>query len=265
MPQPLPRRRDRLHLLDDQAVQRARTGRRQRPAHLAVQRAHARGGVDHEAVVALAVDVLVQQAGVGGELADDFLEQVLQRHQSLHVAVFVDHERDPPPLSLELQQLLVERGALRHVVRFARPGERHQFVAVELVAHQQPRDLLHVQDADQRLELAVVHRDARVPALADLFDDVVPVVLEVDAVDLAARHHDVVDRDLFQVEDAHQHALVAVRDDGARLGDDGAQFLAAERGAVRPARAVTPSRRSTPLASRLVTQTTGYSTFSRPV
>src|SRR5512139_3749384 len=105
---------------------------------------------------------------------------------------------------------------------------RHELVAVALAAHEHARHLLHVQDADQRLEVALVDGDASVPAVTQLLDDVVPVVGQVDAVDLLPRHHDVVDRDLLEVEDAHEHALVAMRDDGAGFGDHRAQFLAAQ-------------------------------------
>gem|GEM_PF-6286412 len=53
-------------------------------------------------------------------------------------------------------------------------------------------------------------------------------VIEIDAVDLVAGHHDVVDRDFFQIEDAGQHLPVALGDHRRRLRDHGAQFFAAE-------------------------------------
>jgi hypothetical protein len=93
------------------------------------------------------------------------------------------------------------------------------------------RDLFHVQDADQRVDTAVEHWNARVAALAHLRQHFVPFVADVDAADLVARHHDVFDADLLQVEDAHQHALVAMRDHRAGLGHDGAQFFGTQRSA----------------------------------
>jgi hypothetical protein len=58
------------------------------------------------------VHVLVHHGrGIGGEFADDLLEDVLERHQSLDVAVFVDHEGHAALVALKIQQLRVERGA----------------------------------------------------------------------------------------------------------------------------------------------------------
>ncbi len=64
---------------------------------------------------------------------------------------------------------------------------------------------------------------------ADLFDDVVPVVVQVDADDLVARHHDVVDGDLFQVQDVHQHALVPFGNEHAGFVHQRAELLGLQR------------------------------------
>ena len=89
-------------------------------------------------------------------------------------------------------------------------------------------DALHVQHAHDAVDVALVHRQARVLALAQLIDDLVPVILHIDADDFGARHHDVLHRGLLQIENADQHLLMAMGNHGARLGDHGAQFLAAQ-------------------------------------
>ncbi len=66
-------------------------------------------------------------------------------------------------------------------------------------------------------------------ARAHRLDDLRVVLLDVDAADLVARDHDVVDRHFLQVENVQQHALVARRDHRAGLADDGAQLLGTER------------------------------------
>ena len=91
---------------------------------------------------------------VGGELADDLLQQVLERHQALDVAVFVDDEGQAPAGALELRQLLRQRGALGHEVGLARRGDLHQLLARQRVARQFLRDALHVQHADDVVEVA---------------------------------------------------------------------------------------------------------------
>ena len=103
---------------------------------------------------------LCSAGGRAGELADDLLEDVFQRHQSLDVAVFVDDERDAAPVALEVEQLHVERRAFRHEVRFALPCELQQVLAIEVAACERARDLLHVQDADDVVEVALAHRQA---------------------------------------------------------------------------------------------------------
>ena len=127
--------------------------------------------------------------GVGGELADDLLEDVFERHEPLDVAVFVDDERQAPAVALELVELHGERRAFGHEVGFARAGDLDQPLARQRVARQLLRHALHVQDADQVVELALVHRQARVRRLAQLVEDVFPVVVDVDRGDVLARDH----------------------------------------------------------------------------
>src|SRR5690606_17841742 len=94
----------------------------------------------------------------------------------------------------------------------------------ELVQH-----VAQVHLADDIVEVASIDGQLRVVTGGELVDDVVPVVLEVDALDAAARDHDVVDGDRFQLEDAQQHLLVAARNELGRLLDDGAKLLGAQR------------------------------------
>jgi hypothetical protein len=63
---------------------------------------------------------MAEAGRIGGEFTDDLLEQVLQRDQSLDVAVFIDDECLTPTVALELGQLLHQRGSLGHEVGFAR-------------------------------------------------------------------------------------------------------------------------------------------------
>ena len=73
-----------------------------------------------------------------------------------------------------------------------------------------------------------IQGQARVLALAQLLEYPVPVIIDVDADDLVARHHDVLHRGIFQIQDADQHLLMASRNHRAGLGNHGAQFLAAQ-------------------------------------
>ena len=69
-----------------------------------------RRGVDDEAAVGLAMHVFVHHGGrIGREFADDLLEDVLERHESLDVAVFVHDERHAAFFPLKIQQLSCSR------------------------------------------------------------------------------------------------------------------------------------------------------------
>ncbi len=74
-----------------------------------------------------------------------------------------------------------------------------------------------------------IHRQSGVLALPQLREDLVPGVLDVDADDLDARNHDVLDGGVLEIENAHQHLLVTLRDHGSGFGHDAAQLLAAQR------------------------------------
>ena len=227
---------DGLEVLEQQAVHGLRPIGRQRPAEGAVERADGGAGVDDEHAGTLGVHVLVGHGRrIGGEFADDLLQQVLERHQALDVAVLVDDECQAAPVALEVGQLHVERGALGHEVRFAAARQLDQPLARQRAAHQFVGHALHVQQADEVVELAVVHRQSRVRRLASWSRMSSQLSPHVDAGDLLARDHDVVHRHAPEVEDRQQHLAVARRDHRRGLGHHRAQLLGAERlGAARP-------------------------------
>ena len=72
-------------------------------------------------------------------------------------------------------------------------------------------------------------------ALAKLLDHAVPIVVDVDADDLVARHHDVLHGGILEIQYADQHLLVAVRNHRSGLRDHRAQLFAAQgiRGLLR--------------------------------
>ena len=114
-------------------------------------------------------------------------------------------------------ELHVECRALGHEVGLAPARDLDEPLARELAAHQLVRDALHVQQADEVVELALVHRQPRVRGLAQLRRGCPPSSRSTSMpADLLARHHDVVHRDAPEVEDRQQHLAVARRDQRAR-------------------------------------------------
>ena len=57
------------------------------------------------------------------------------------------------------------------------------------------------------VDVVAVDRQAGVAGGAQLLDDDLEFVVEVDAFDFVARDHQVVDRDLLQVQQAEQHVM----------------------------------------------------------
>ena len=178
------------------------------------------------AAVLLGVDVLAGGGQVSGEFADDLLEDVLQRHQPQHVAVFVHHDADAPPRVLEIDQLAVQRRAFRHEVGLHRV--LHQLRFVDVFLEQQPAQFAQVQQAQHVVGVAAVDGQPGVLAGAQGGHDLIHVVVDVHAHHLVARDHDVFHGDAFQIQDIEQHLLVLFRDQAAGLVDHGAQFLGAE-------------------------------------
>lgn len=161
--------------------------------------------VDDEAAVLLGLDIRVVEAVEVVEVADDLFEDVLQRDDADHLAIFVDHHADTALLLLEVHQLGRQRRAFRHEIRL------HAGLAEILLGQaalgQQARDLAHVHDPFDLVDVVAVDRQAGVAGGAQLLDDDLEFVVEVDAFDFVARDHQVVDRDLLQVQQAEQHVM----------------------------------------------------------
>ena len=62
-----------------------------------------------------------------------------------------------------------------------------------------------------------------------LADNGLPVVVNINPDDFIARHHNVVNADLFQIQHRQEHVLIATGDLRAGFVHDGTQFVFAER------------------------------------
>ncbi len=157
------------------------------------------------------------------EFADDLFENIFQGDNAHHFAVFVHHNRQAQLVLLEVQQLRVQGrtfGDEVGVVHFPFQGTPVQTVLVD-----HPAEVAQVQHADNIVDVVAPYGEAGVRGGLQATQDLVVAVVEVDAVDVIARHHHIIDRDLLQIENVQQHAAVARRNQRTRLGDDGAQFL----------------------------------------
>ena len=98
-------------MLDDEAVQRFRAVDRKLRAEPAVQRAQRRQAVDDDGAVGRPPVGVRPVRRLGREIADDLLDDVLDRDQPDELAVLVDDEPEPLAVVLELLQLGEQRRA----------------------------------------------------------------------------------------------------------------------------------------------------------
>ena len=96
---------------------------------------------------------------------------------------------------------------------------------IEFAAVQVRQHVAHVQDADDVIDVFVVQRHAGVLAVGQRLADGGPVVVDIDAGDLVARYHDVLDAHMFEVHQVQQHRLVARGNHRAGLQHHGTQLL----------------------------------------
>ncbi len=141
------------------------------------------------------------------DVADDLLEYILDGHQARHAAVFVDDDGHVAVVGAELAQQHVEALGLRH-----EGGGTQQVLDVEgvlVVLQDQRQQVLGQQHADHLVEALADHRIARVRGGDDGGEEFLRRLVGPDAHHLRARHHDVAD---LQVGD-----LDGAFDDGQRL------------------------------------------------
>ena len=162
---------------------------------------------------------------IAGELSDNFLEDVLERDDALDIAVFVNDECDALAAALKLHQLHTEWCSFRNEIRLLEQSFQCVFIKRVLC---QVREPAQVKDSDDLVDAVFVHGQTRVLACRDNVLDDVDIVIQIDTDDLVVRHHDVVHRDLFKVENADEHLPIASRDPAACFMDDRPQFLMAQ-------------------------------------
>ena len=180
--------------------------------------------VDQIVALGLGLDIAIEGLHVGGKFTHDLFQNILQRDQPLNHAIFIDHDAEAPPVALKIEQLSMQRRAFGHKIAVAEDipdGLSGEFVP----AVQQARDAAHVDDADNVVNVALIDRQAGVPAMPELRHDFIDRIIQIDRVHFTAGQHDVVHTDVFEFQDTQQHALMALGDQAAGLAHDRAQFI----------------------------------------
>ncbi len=113
---------DDARLVDDEAGDGGRLVVGQVPVHGAVEVADRHRAVDIDRAVRLRADALDGDVVLVGDVADDLLEDVLQRHQALHLAVFVDDQGEMHLALEEGVELVGQAGGVGHEPRLGGDG-----------------------------------------------------------------------------------------------------------------------------------------------
>jgi hypothetical protein len=170
-------------------------------------------------------------------VADDLLDQILDRDQAVGAAIFVDHQREVNARRLHLGEEIERRHRRRHEQDGAddlRLGQRHaeidraqieiggkRLLAFDLALRGDGRLRRHVSDqiadvhkADGIVERIVINDETRVPGLLENFHQFAERDVLVHRDDVGARDHDVFDAMLAQPEDVPEHRPLFRREAG---------------------------------------------------
>ena len=101
----------------------------------------------------------------------------------------------------------------------------YQASAVQAVMVDNPTDVAQVQDPGNTVDILSPDRQARMGTGLDTAQDILVTVIQVDAVNLVARHHDVVHRHFFQRQEIEHHVSPPGGDQCASLCDQGTQLF----------------------------------------
>ena len=123
------------------------------------------------------------------DIADDLLQHVLDRHQTRHTAVFVDHDGHVVVVGAEFTQQHVQTLGLGNEGR--RTQQVFHIVRATVFLEDQRQQVLGQQHAEDIVVAFADHRIARVRRIDDGWQEFTRALAGLDADHLRARHHDV--------------------------------------------------------------------------
>ena len=139
------------------------------------------------------------------DLADDLLDQILDRHQPVDAAEFVDHHRDVGAGLPHLHEQIKDRHRRRNEQHLAQQTLQPGGATIG----NRPEHVLDVHEADHVVERLAIDRHARVAVLDHAFDDFGERLVDVERDNVDARHHDVCGVTAVPFQDvADQHPLL---------------------------------------------------------
>ena len=143
-----------------------------------------------------------------GDVADDGLDQVLDRHQPVDAAIFVDHQGEMDAAQTHLQQQVQHRGLRRDHQRLPQDRLQPEALARTTVGDQ----ILDVHHPDHVVELLAIDRQAGMVFPLHRRQRLVETDRHRHRHDVGARHHHVVRGGAAQAQHVgDQNALLTVQ------------------------------------------------------
>src|SRR5262249_29456130 len=147
-----------------------------------------------------------------GNIADDLLQDVLERNKAHELAVLVDDKRErrlPAPKCLDL---LGQRPDVRYEPR--RPGELDyvDLTEVSVTVLNRTRQDVGVEYADDVLSLAAPQRNARDRLGEDGLDHLLRRIVDAHGDHIGPMDHDIGHHEVAQVEQPTEHVTVELFD-----------------------------------------------------
>ncbi len=181
---------------------------RQQRADMPLELLHRHARVEVEAAVGAGEHLW----GIGlvmlvGDVAHDFLDDVLDGHQPVDAAVLVDHQRHVHPRGAHLAQQVEHGLRRRHEQRLAEQVLDREGGGAG-AGGEQVADMDHADDVIERL---AVDRHSRVPLALEQAGELVEIQRGGGGDDVGARHHHVIGRGAAQAQHvADERALLRV-------------------------------------------------------
>src|SRR6056297_193624 len=212
-----------LQGFSNQAIEGFRPVGGELPAQGLVDGSNGRGAVDNKGAIILGNNVGAGGGVIRRKIPDDFFKYVFECRKTQDVTILIHNHTKPAATLLEIDELGVQRGAFRNEIGFL--AKLHDHGLVNLLLLKQLRSTAQVEYALDVVDVAFVNRKSCVLAAAQLTQDCVSVVLQIDPYDLVAGHHDVIHGYFFEIEDADQHVLVLGWNQGSGLVHQCSEFF----------------------------------------
>ena len=136
-------------------------------------------------------------------IADNFLDQILDCDQSVRPGIFVKHNRQMGPRTAHIRQQIEHTHRLRNIERFADQGrDRYRRL---FTRRQDNKHILDVDHTDHFIEATLIDRKAAVARIGKGGDERIKSNRIGDRDNIAARHRDIARGPIAKLEEVAEH------------------------------------------------------------